>query len=74
MSVDQSNFKFTENDNDIIVGFGSVRAQDPVEGRKTAWVLPGRRVTEDRSEAEHYAQRLDRLVRSNLQTHGRALI
>lgn len=55
----------------IIVGYGEVPSVQTEQG--IAWVLPGGAITHNKEEATIHAEKLDRLVRLNLNRYNRKL-
>lgn len=68
----RSNQEAIANPDDIRHGFGTVKAVYKEEGLH--WVLPGNILTACRQEAQLAAEKLDRMIQSNVKRTGRSLI
>lgn len=63
---------FEYKTDDIIIGYGEVKAVHTEEGLK--WALPGFIYTACRDEAIRVAEKLDRMVQANVKRFDRELV
>jgi hypothetical protein len=68
----RSNQEAIANPDDIRHGFGTVKAVHTEKGLH--WVLPGNALTMCKNEAQAAAEKLDRMIQSNVKRTGRSLI